>query len=293
MATLNSNPEILLRKRRNAERTRVEKQEAARRRAEAEVRQRRARQHKFVRAEALVASTLATEREKTRIQRVSKRAAKQRAGHVTGGEWLVRVRAAADGGLEREKTAYDGRATLLFVVRVRGPAAAKIPRKAHRVLTLLRLAEVNTGVFVRLTAEVFPLLQVVAPYVVVGRPSLASIRALVQKRARVVHQRAGEAAPVEMVLNDNGVVEERLGDEGVICVEDIIHEIATMGEAFAKCNFFLLPFKLGREVSGFSALSRLQKLKQREEASQTRPVSNAAAAPLVEVDVDELIGRLN
>lgn len=86
-----------------------------------------------------------------------------------------------DDGLIREKTTYDGKPALLFIVRVRGPLAVNIPNKAFKILSLLRLVETNTGVFVKLTKNVYPLLKVIAPYVVIGKPSLSSIRSLIQR----------------------------------------------------------------------------------------------------------------
>ncbi|CAH00373.1 Rlp7p [Kluyveromyces lactis] len=314
---LNSNPEVLLRKRRNADRTRLEKQELAKKRKEQEEKQKRSKKNRFVRAETIVATTLATEREKTRIRRVrdlENQKVKNDLSHIPSDrDFILRIseREAGskatseselqdvdeedeeDDGLIREKIVYDGEPSLLFVIRVKGPTAVKIPAKAYKVLSLLRLVELNTGVFIKLTKDVYPLLKLVSPYIVIGQPSLASIRSLIQKRSRIMWQRPEDKEPKEIILNDNNIVEEKLGDEGVICIEDIIHEISTLGENFSKCTFFLLPFKLNREVSGFGAISRLNKLKMREQNKKTRQISNAATAPVIQVDIDSMISKLN
>lgn len=39
-------------------------------------------------------------------------------------------------------------------------------------------------------------------------------------------------------------VQAALGDKGIICVEDLVHEIFTVGPAFKEANNFLWPFKL-------------------------------------------------
>ncbi|CAI4036098.1 hypothetical protein SMKI_14G3150 [Saccharomyces mikatae IFO 1815] len=312
--TLNSNPEILLRKRRNADRTRIEKQELAKKKREEQIKRKRSNKNKFVRAESIVAKTLATSREKERIKRVSileDKKAKNETQHIASErDFILRITEKAinteeksvdlaesddeeDDGLIREKTNYDGKPALLFVVRVRGPLAVNIPNKAFKILSLLRLIETDTGVFVKLTKNVYPLLKVIAPYVVIGKPSLSSIRSLIQKRGKIMHQGDNDAEPHEIVLNDNNIVEEKLGENGIICVEDIIHEIATMGDSFSVCNFFLQPFKLNREVSGFGSLNKLRKIKQREAESRTRQFSNAATAPVIEVDIDSLLAKLN
>lgn len=306
---LNSNPEVLLRKRRNADRTRLEKQELAKKRKDEEQKRKRDKRQKFVRAENIVTKSLATEREKTRIKRIraleNKKELKDLSHIASDRDFILKVtekreedvEAEADDDDEetfiKEKIVYDGKPTLLFVVRVKGPTAVSIPRKVSQVLTMLRLTEVNNGVFLKLTKETFPLLKLVSPYIVIGQPSLSSIRSLIQKRSRIMYQGSGEKEPKEIILNDNNIVEEKLGDEGIVCIEDIIHEISTLGEGFTKCVFFLLPFKLNREVSGFSAISRLNRLKLRENHKKTHQHSNAATAPIIQVDIDSMISKLN
>ena len=51
-------------------------------------------------------------------------------------------------------------------------------------------------------------------------------------------------------LTDNSVVEQVLGAHGIICVEDLIHEIYTAGPAFKQANNFLWPFKLSAPTGG-------------------------------------------
>merc|ERR1712006_29889 len=45
-------------------------------------------------------------------------------------------------------------------------------------------------------------------------------------------------------LNDNAVVEKGLGKHGIMCMEDLVHEIFTVGPHFREANNFLWPFKL-------------------------------------------------
>ncbi|AQZ18598.1 RLP7 (YNL002C) [Zygosaccharomyces parabailii] len=276
------NPEVLLKRRRNADQTRLAKQALAQQRKNTK----RVKKNKFVRPESLVAKTLATTREKERIRRVSKTRGE-------GSEFILRVRGGdskedgSEGEMQTEKVAYDGKPQLLLVVRVRGPTAVNIPHKAYKVLQVLRLVHLNQGVFFRLTAQTFDLLRIVAPYVVVGEPSLSCVRSLVQKRGRVTWN-----GKQDVLLNDNTMVEEALGEHGIICIEDVVHEIASLGPAFKQCCFFLKPFQLSRQVSGFGALQKLKKLELREQDGE-RQLSNAAAAPIIEVDIDELVAKMN
>jgi hypothetical protein len=64
-------------------------------------------------------------------------------------------------------------------------------------------------------------------------PTRATISKLIFKRAyaRINNKRTA--------LNSNNVVEEHLGDCGVICLDDIVHEFVTGGSNFARIAKFL------------------------------------------------------
>merc|ERR1712224_1123146 len=56
-------------------------------------------------------------------------------------------------------------------------------------------------------------------------------------------------------LNDNSVIETALGKHGIVCMEDLVHEIYTVGPHFKEANNFLWPFKL-RPAKGGQAKKR-------------------------------------
>lgn len=308
---LNSNPEILLRKRRNADRIRLEKQELAKQKVAKQNKLKAAKKKRFIRAETIVANTLATEREKERIKRVSKVELKKLRNDLdhlpSDKDFILNIteksieqqKAEAELEIEdndefnRDKIIYDGKPTLLFVLRVKGPTNVNIPHKAFKILSLLRLQELDSGVFIKLTKTTYPLLRLIAPYIVIGKPSSQSVRSLIQKRSKIMYKRKDENQLHEIILNDNNIVEEKLGEFGIICIEDIIHEINSLGENFQTCNFFLQPFKLNKEASGFNALTKLKKIEQREQQKKTHQVSNSAVAPIIQVDIDALLSKLN
>lgn len=90
------------------------------------------------------------------------------------------------------------------------------------------------------------MLELVTPYVTYGVPSIATIRNLLYKRgyARVGKQR--------VPLSSNEIIEENLRKYDIICMEDLIHEIYTLGKHFKEANNFLWPFKLNAPTGGFS-----------------------------------------
>ena len=75
---------------------------------------------------------------------------------------------------------------------------------------------------------------------------MKTVRELVYKRgfAKVNKQR--------IPISDNSVIEGTLGPHGIICVEDLIHEIFTVGPNFKQASNFLWPFKLSNPTGGFN-----------------------------------------
>ncbi len=121
----------------------------------------------------------------------------------------------------------------------------KIAPKPRKVLQLLRLLKINSGVFVRLTKATSELLQIVQPYIAYGYPNLKSVRELVYKRGY------GKVDKQRIALTDNAIIEESLGKYGIVCMEDLIHEIYTVGPNFKQANSFLWPFQLSNPTGGW------------------------------------------
>jgi large subunit ribosomal protein L7e len=76
-------------------------------------------------------------------------------------------------------------------------------------------------------------------------PNLKTVRELIYKRGH------GKVNGQRVALTDNAIIENVLGKYGIICVEDLIHEIFTVGEHFKEANNFLWPFKLNTPNGGF------------------------------------------
>lgn len=105
------------------------------------------------------------------------------------------------------------------------------------VFRLLRLDTLNQAVFIKITKATLSLLNIVSPYVVWGYPSLQVVRDMVMKRGRTMLGRHKHSI-------DNKIIEEKLGHCGILCIEDIIHELVTIGPNFIAVQRFLCPFKL-------------------------------------------------
>merc|ERR1711988_475304 len=141
----------------------------------------------------------------------------------------------------------DGEAKLMFVVRVRG--LADMHPKTKKILQLMRLRQMNMGVFMKASKPALEMIKRVEPYLSYGYPSLKSVRDLIYKRG------FGKLNKQRIPLNDNAVVEQGLGEKGIMCMEDLVHEIFTVGPNFREANNFLWPFKL-RPAKGGQAKKR-------------------------------------
>jgi large subunit ribosomal protein L7e len=136
---------------------------------------------------------------------------------------------------------------LIFVVRIRG--LADMHPKTRKIMNLMRLRQMNMGVFMKVSKAATEMLTRVEPYVSYGYPTLKSVRDLIYKRGY------GKVNKNRIPLNDNAVISGTLGQYGLHCMEDLVHEIITVGPNFREANNFLWPFKL-RPAKGGQAKKR-------------------------------------
>jgi len=136
---------------------------------------------------------------------------------------------------------------LALVIRIRGING--IHPKPRKILQLLRLRQIGNSTFVRLTKATSEMLRLVEPYVSYGYPNLKTVRELVYKRgfARIKGCR--------IPITDNSLIEEHLGQYDILCMEDIIHELYTVGPHFKEVNSFLWAFKLSSPTGGWKSVT--------------------------------------
>ncbi|TGZ84292.1 60S ribosomal protein L7 [Ascodesmis nigricans] len=206
-------PETLLKKRKQSEKTAEERKAAA---VERKKQNKAKREVIFKRAEKYVKEYRDAEREQIRLAREAKK----------DGSFYV-----------------PAQPKLVFVVRIKG--INKIAPKPRKILQLLRLLQINNGVFVRLNKATLEMLRVVEPWVAYGEPNLKSVRELIYKRGY------GKIDRQRIPLTDNALIEEKLGEFGILSIEDLIHEIFTVGPHFKQASNFLWPFKLSSPTGGF------------------------------------------
>lgn len=193
-------------------------------------------------AEAATAATKATQNK----QEIFKRAESYIKEYREKEQQLVQMKRAA-----RVKDTFyvEPEAKLLFVMRLRGINGMH-PKTRH-IMQVLRLLQINNGVFMRVNKATLNMLVKVDPYIMYGYPNLKTVKDLVYKRgyAKVNGQR--------VALTDNSIVEKALSEKtkgAIICMEDLIHEIYTVGPYFKECTKFLWPFKMNCPIGGFSRI---------------------------------------
>ncbi|KAK7452957.1 60S ribosomal protein L7 [Colletotrichum acutatum] len=170
----------------------------------------------FKRAEKYVKEYRDAEREKVRLSRVAR---------------------------ENDSAYVPAEANLIFLIRIKG--INKIAPKPRKILQLLRLLQINNGVFIKITKATTEMIKIIEPWVAYGYPNLKSVKELVYKRGY------GKVNKQRVALTDNSIIEENLGKYGIVCMEDLIHEIYTVGPNFKQASNFLWPFKLSNPTGGF------------------------------------------
>jgi len=192
---------------------------------------------------------------KLRTEAVKKNRVKRRTIFKRAEQYIREYRAKERSLIHFRRTAkragnfyLEPEAKLAFVIRIKGTMG--LHPKPRKILQLLRLRQINNATFVRLTGATTQMLRLIEPYVTYGAPNLKTVRELIYKRgfAKVNKQR--------IPLTDNSIIEKALGKYGIICIEDLIHEIYTVGPHFKQVNRFLWTFKLNPPRGGWNAIKK-------------------------------------
>jgi len=185
---------------------------------------------------------LAALKKANRVKRVEglKRASKYDKEYRMEKEYLIRMRrqAKATGNFFVEPEAK-----MMMVIRITG--INKMAPKPRKILKLLRLDQLHKAVFIKCTKPVLNMLKCVMPYVVCGYPNLKTIKHLILKKGY------GRVNRERIPLNSNDTISEVLGSKGVHTVDDLIHEIYSVGPHFKEANNFLWAFKLSSPNGGW------------------------------------------
>jgi large subunit ribosomal protein L7e len=192
--------------------------------------------------EAFISQARSRRNNEIRYNRVSKKGMQKRASNKK--ETAVKELQDEDGQVTTVpyQTNSVG-SNMVFAVRIRDHVGA--PRLVKQALSRLRLREKNDGVFVRYDNSARKLLHLVEPWVVYGPPTKAVVEDLINRRG------FGKVDGKRVPLSDNTVIEEHLGTNDMICVEDLVHELYNVGDNFKAAATFLWPFRLSELKTDF------------------------------------------
>ncbi|KAI8987929.1 60S ribosomal protein L7 [Mycotypha africana] len=251
--------ETLLKKRKLNEKNAAIK---ARERIEKKKSQKKLRKQQFKRADEFIRQHMLNEKQARRLNAVS-------SGKMKG-----------TNSTKKPKDAGE----LLFVARIK--TQTSIHPKIKKLLTQFRLLKMNSGVFIVCKTEIMKDLRKIEPFVTYGRPTLKTVRDLIMKRGATMIK--GVRTP----LSDNTMIEEQLGNVGVICLEDIVHEIWNHEneETFNTVNKFLLPFQLNDPVRGWRQ-KKLKEILNREDDEENEAESKRGSAE--QDDINQLVAEMN
>jgi large subunit ribosomal protein L7e len=154
---------------------------------------------------------------------------------------------------------------LLLVMRISG--INKMEPKARKILQLLRLDQLHKATFVKVTKPTVNMLKCVQPFVVMGYPTKKTVQNLILKRGHarvdesgISKQKMGPVAKISkyerknfsrLPITSNEMISASLGKFGIHGVDDLVHEIYTVGPNFKQANSFLWAFKLSSPNGGW------------------------------------------
>lgn len=104
------------------------------------------------------------------------------------------------------------------------------------ILKSLGLYRIHNTVLLKNDPESNALLKLVEPYVTYGYPSIQTVRDLIFKHGYLSID--GKKTP----MNSNKLIEDHLGEYGIICIEDMVHALFTVSDNFRNIRGKLLPF---------------------------------------------------
>jgi large subunit ribosomal protein L7e len=168
-----------------------------------------------------------TERDAAKKHRAEKRTLAAKNAEKYANEYAAADKALIDAKRSAKKAGnffVEPEAKIAFVIRIRG--INKLSPKQKKIMQLLRLRQLHNGVFVRLNRATWNMVRYVEPLITYGYPTRSTVSKLIYGRGY------GKVNRSRIPLNDNAVIDQTLGAHGISCVEDLIHEIWTVGPHF-------------------------------------------------------------
>ena len=123
-------------------------------------------------------------------------------------------------------------------------------KQVIEVLREMNLFYKRSAVLLELTEENHALLKIAEPFVTWGYPTIPTVREMIYKYG-LFQNPQGVKGPKIVPISNNKDIEDKFGHLGIICVEDLIHELITVGPNFNEVRNVLYAFKMRNPVDGF------------------------------------------
>eukprot|EP00755_Sulcionema_specki_P008520 Sspe_Gene.5956::Locus_1990_Transcript_2_2_Confidence_0.667_Length_996::g.5956::m.5956/K02937/RP-L7e, RPL7; large subunit ribosomal protein L7e len=150
----------------------------------------------------------------------------------------------------------SAKGSIALVIRTKGD---DVPVVCRKMLGKMRLKKMHDALFVDITPETLKVLNLLRDYVKWGYPSNAQIGQLLRTRGYVQND-SGQRVP----LSGNTLIEEKLGEHDILCIEDIEHALINLTPSYKKVLEFLSPFRLDPPEKDESELLRRKRLRNTE-----------------------------
>merc|ERR1719240_1600875 len=124
--------------------------------------------------------------------------------------------------------------TLIFIIRIKGILG--LDPKSRKILHLLRLYKINSGVFAKLNIPCSNLIRHVEMNITYGYPCFQITQKLISKRGHTMVN--GHRIP----LTSSNIIDSSLKKFNIVCLNDLIHTIYTLGPNFKAANRFMCSF---------------------------------------------------
>lgn len=136
----------------------------------------------------------------------------------------------------------------IILIRICG-VWSRIPKEIQLILTRLNLKDLNNAVILFYNQEILKMIELIDNYITWGYISKTKIEDLLRKRGSI---NAGNNEVNEL---DNVNIENSLGKYGIICIEDLIHELSFKTENSKVVLDYLGYFKLAENDEGFQKVN--------------------------------------
>jgi len=160
------------------------------------------------------------------------------------------------------------------------------PPQAQKILTSLGLKQIYNVVFLKSTPELAKKLALVQDFLAWGVPSKKTVTDLVRKRG-FLKAKDGSKAPI----TDNIMIEELMGEQGVICVEDLIEAMYKPDESFMEIIKHLWAFQLASQREATEGMIEHDAAKKLVKKNQMK-VSKGGIIGNLEEKINELVVHL-